>query len=87
MSEIQNVIQEQNIIKIRSVKSGTKMAKLIEMIERPEGISIKQIAEELKWQNHTVRGAISRLKKLYGVKIVNDKSASNDLVYKTAKND
>lgn len=87
MSEIQNANQEQNIIKTRSVKSGTKMAKLIEMIERPEGGSLKQIEEELKWQKHTVRGAISRLKKLYGINIINDKSTSNDRVYKTTKND
>ena len=40
-------------------RAGTKQAKLIELLRRPEGATVEQIAEATGWQNHTVRGAIS----------------------------
>ena len=50
--------------------AGTKQALLIDMLKRPEGATVEQIAEATGWQRHTIRGAISgALKKKLGLNI------------------
>jgi hypothetical protein len=49
-------------------RAGTKQALMIEMLKRPEGATVEQIAEATGWQKHTIRGAISgALKKKLGL--------------------
>ena len=51
-------------------RAGTKQAKLIDLLKRPEGATVEQIAEVTGWQKHTIRGAISgALKKKLGLTI------------------
>jgi hypothetical protein len=51
-------------------RTGTKQAILIELLSRPEGATVEQIAEVTGWQKHTIRGAISgALKKKLGLKV------------------
>ena len=51
-------------------RTGTKQARMIEMLMRPEGATVEQIAEATGWQKHTIRGAISgALKKKLGLTI------------------
>jgi hypothetical protein len=51
-------------------RAGTKQAKLIELLRRPEGATVEQIAAATGWQHHTIRGAISgALKKKLGLKV------------------
>jgi hypothetical protein len=51
-------------------RAGTKQAQMIEMLKRPEGATVEQIAAATGWQKHTIRGAISgALKKKLGLKI------------------
>jgi DNA-binding MarR family transcriptional regulator len=40
-------------------RAGTKQAIMIELLKRPEGATVAQIADATGWQNHTIRGAIS----------------------------
>ena len=48
-------------------RGGTKQAQMIELLKRPEGATVEQIAEVTGWQKHTIRGAISgALKKKLG---------------------
>jgi Protein of unknown function (DUF3489) len=48
-------------------RAGTKQALMIEMLKRPEGATVEQIAAATGWQKHTIRGAISgALKKKLG---------------------
>jgi transposase len=48
--------------------AGTKEAQMIEMLKRPEGATVEQIAAATGWQHHTIRGAISgALKKKLGL--------------------
>jgi hypothetical protein len=43
---------------------------MIELLKRPEGATVAQIATATGWQHHTIRGAISgALKKKLGLKI------------------
>jgi Protein of unknown function (DUF3489) len=51
-------------------RAGTKQAQMIEMLRRPEGATVEQIAEATGWQHHTIRGAISgALKKKLGLTV------------------
>jgi nucleoid-associated protein YgaU len=51
-------------------RTGTKQAKLIELLKRPEGATVDHIAAATGWQKHTIRGAISgALKKKLGLKV------------------
>jgi uncharacterized protein (DUF1800 family) len=52
----------------------SKQARMIEMLKRPEGATVEQIGEEMGWQKHTVRGAISgALRKKLGLNITSGK--------------
>ncbi|HEX5711960.1 MAG TPA: DUF3489 domain-containing protein, partial [Solirubrobacterales bacterium] len=37
----------------------TKQGLMIELLKRPEGATVEQIAAATGWQHHTIRGAIS----------------------------
>ena len=51
-------------------RAGTKQALMIELLKRPEGATVEQIAEVTGWQQHTIRGAISgALKKKLGLTV------------------
>jgi hypothetical protein len=51
-------------------RAGTKQALLIELLQRPEGATVEQIAAATGWQHHTIRGAISgALKKKLGLTV------------------
>jgi hypothetical protein len=51
-------------------RAGTKQAKMIDLMKRPEGATVEQIAKATGWQHHTIRGAISgALKKKLGLKV------------------
>jgi hypothetical protein len=54
----------------RTPRGGTKQAQMIEMLKRPEGATVEQIAAATGWQHHTIRGAISgALKKKLGLTV------------------
>jgi Protein of unknown function (DUF3489) len=54
----------------RTPRTGTKQAQMIELLKRPEGATVEQIAEATGWQHHTIRGAISgALKKKLGLTV------------------
>jgi Protein of unknown function (DUF3489) len=56
--------------KMRAPSENTKQARMIELLKRPQGATVEQIAEATGWQHHTVRGAISgALKKRLGLTI------------------
>ncbi|MGM0583715.1 MAG: DUF3489 domain-containing protein [Pseudomonadota bacterium] len=66
----------------RTPRAGTKQAKLIEMLEAPDGATIAEIAEATGWQPHTVRGAIAgALKKRLGLNVTSEKVEGRGRVY------
>jgi len=51
-------------------RAGTKQAQMIELLKRPQGATVEQIAAATGWQHHTIRGAISgALKKKLGLTV------------------
>jgi hypothetical protein len=62
-------------------RAGTKQALMIEMLRRPEGATVEQIAAATGWQHHTIRGAISgALKKKLGLTVEARRSAPTSVV-------
>jgi hypothetical protein len=65
------------------LRNGTKQALMIEMLRRPEGATVEQIAEATAWQNHSVRGAMAgALKKKLGLEVTSKKVEGRGRVYK-----
>jgi hypothetical protein len=66
-------------------RPDSKQARMIEMLKRPEGATVEQIAEALNWARHTVRGAMAgALKKKLGLTITSEKSEGGARTYHIA---
>jgi hypothetical protein len=66
-----------------AIRTGTKQAEIIALIQRPEGATIAEIAEATGWLAHTVRGSISgALKKKLRLPITAEKVAGRGTVYR-----
>ena len=66
----------------RAPREGTKQAALIDMLSRPEGATLDEIATALQWAKHTCRGAMSgALKKRLGLVITSKKVDGRGRVY------
>jgi hypothetical protein len=67
------------------LRNGTKQALMIELLRRPEGATVEQIAEATGWRNHTVRGAMAgALKKKLGLAITSEKTEGAARTYRIA---
>lgn len=70
----------------RKRREGSKQARMIEMLKRPEGATIAQIMHETGWLAHTCRGAMAgALKKKLGLTITSEKSEGGARVYRIAE--
>ena len=69
---------------VRTMRENIKQAKLIQLLQRPEGATLAQLVEATQWQKHTIRGAISLLGKKQGLTIVSDKVQGGNRVYRVA---
>ncbi|MEC3860115.1 DUF3489 domain-containing protein [Mesobacterium sp. TK19101] len=66
----------------RTPRTGTKQAKLIEMLRAEDGATIDEIAMALQWRSHTIRGALAgALKKRLGLTITSEKVEGRGRVY------
>jgi hypothetical protein len=63
----------------------TKTAKIIALLERPGGASLKTLMAATKWQAHTIRGFVSILGSKGGIKIESLKNTTGERLYKIAK--
>ena len=69
-------------LKARTPRTGTKQAKLIEMLRADGGATIDEIVAETGWQPHTVRGAFAgTLKKKLGLEVTSKKVQGRGRVY------
>jgi hypothetical protein len=67
----------------KTQRKVTKQARLIAMLEAPDGASIAEIVVATGWQAHTIRGVISGvLKKKLGLNIISEKDGVRGRVYK-----
>lgn len=64
-------------IRVPLGKAGNKKELLILLLTKPNGARISMLVERLGWQSHTIRAALSRLRK-QGYEITTSKSAKGD---------
>ena len=61
------------------LRQGTKQATVIEMLKRPEGATIEEIAQKTGWLKHTIRGFFAgTLKKKLGLELTRNKTQTTD---------
>ena len=66
-------------------KGPSKQAAVIAMLQRPEGVTIEEVASAMGWQRHTVRGLFSgTLKKKLGLMLASAKE-ERGRVYRIAE--
>jgi hypothetical protein len=66
-------------------RAGTKLDRLIDLLKRPDGVSIAKAAAALGWMPHSVRGAVAgALKKKYGLTISSAKIKGRGTVYRVS---
>jgi hypothetical protein len=71
---IQRLWKALQALPIATSRTDTKQALVVALLNRPEGISIAELAKATGWQPHTVRGLLSgALKKRLGLKIISEK--------------
>ena len=74
--------QERTETKPRT-RENSKQAAVVQMLQRPDGTTIRQVMETTGWQAHTVRGTFAgALKKKLGLNIVSAKDATGERVYR-----
>jgi len=67
-------------------RQGSKTEKVLDLLKRPGGASLKEIMKATDWQAHSVRGFISgTLGKKMGLKIESTKREDGERVYSLAK--
>jgi len=65
-------------------RAGTKAARVIEMLGRPEGVTVAQISEATSWLPHSVRGFMAgALKKKHGLTLASE-PADGGRIYRLA---
>ena len=68
------------------VRQGSKTAKVLELVKRSSGATLKHIMKATGWQAHSVRGFLSgTLGKKMGLKIESSKTNDGGRVYSLAK--
>jgi hypothetical protein len=67
----------------RKIREGTKQARVIEMLRRPEGATIVEIVDATSWASHSVRGFLAgSLKKKLGLAIESEKDNEKERRYR-----
>jgi hypothetical protein len=68
-----------------TAREGSKKAMVLELIRRPDGASIREIADATQWMPHSIRGFISGgLGKKMGLSVESFKRADGERAYRTA---
>ncbi|WP_127476588.1 DUF3489 domain-containing protein [Sulfurivermis fontis] len=75
--------REEAITKLK--QRDSKQAKILELLERPNGATIAQICAVTGWQPHTVRATFTNvIKKKLGLNLVSERPAGGERIYRIA---
>jgi len=82
----QRTLRKAGKVEATKGRSGSKQAKVIDLLRRSGGASINEMMKATGWQAHSVRGVISgSLKKKRGLAIISEKSKAGDRRYRIAE--
>jgi Protein of unknown function (DUF3489) len=72
--------------KARSARDGSKVAKIIDLLKRPNGATLAEIMKATDWQAHSVRGFISgSLGKKMGLTVASAKRENGEREYSISR--
>jgi hypothetical protein len=64
-------------------RRGSKTAKILELLGRPDGVTLKELIKATGWQAHSVRGYLSgAIGKKMGTRVESSKSGDGDRIYR-----
>jgi hypothetical protein len=64
-------------------RPGSKRAKVLDLLKRPGGVTLKELTKATGWQPHSVRGFLSgTLGKKMGTPVESSKRADGERVYR-----
>ena len=67
-------------------REGSKTAKVLELLKRPHGATLKELMKATGWQPHSVRGFLSgTVGKKMGLKVESTKREDGERIYSLAK--
>jgi hypothetical protein len=67
--------------KAGSARPGSKTAKILDLLKRPGGATLKELLKATSWQPHSIRGFLSLLGKKKGLAVESTKSPDGDRTY------
>ena len=68
--------------KATGARDGSKMAKVLDLLKRPEGVTAKELMKATGWQPHSVRGFLSgTVGKKMGLTVVSTKGEDGERSY------
>src|SRR5712691_6956258 len=63
-------------------RDGSKAAKILDLLKRPEGVTLKELMKATDWQAHSVRGFLSgTIGKKMGLKVASTKTEDGERTY------
>lgn len=72
--------------KTAPARRGTKSAKILELLKRPGGVTLKDLMKATGWQAHSVRGFLSgTLRKKMGTPFESSKRADGERTYRVSR--
>jgi hypothetical protein len=84
---IHDGVEAEPEVKHPTLRTGTKQALLISMLQRPEGTTMQEIIAATGWQAHSARGAMSgALGKKLRLVVVSTKDDARGRVYRIGQN-
>ena len=68
-----------------AARDGSKAAKVLDLLKRPEGATLAELMKKTDWQAHSVRGFLSIAGKKHRLKIESTRTGAGERNYKIAK--
>src|ERR1700674_3163403 len=68
--------------KAGSARDGSKTARVLDLLKRPEGASMKELLKSTGWQPHSLRGFLSgTIRKKMGMTVTSTKAENGERTY------
>jgi uncharacterized protein DUF3489 len=67
--------------KAGNARPGSKTAKILDLVKRPGGATLKELLKATSWQPHSIRGFLSLLGKKKGLAVESTKSPDGERTY------
>jgi hypothetical protein len=68
--------------KAGAAREGSKAAKILDLLKRPDGVTLKGLMKATDWQAHSVRGFLSgTIRKKLGLNVVSSKADDGERNY------